>query len=231
MDEVIRPEDFFGDRLCTLDEYATWMSSENRAWLVRHLGITEVAESRDLNEVSRPSERMDKEKEKAMNSIFGTEIVGAWEAEHKGDINITKSIGIGTQVRDAVTKEYLGKVVKVETVVYATIETRDGDQARVNVARIEVAPKLTPEQAWSQLPLDIVKFLVEIKRSPVRAWGGDAVGWYGNPVFLTPTKYSELRHQAYVLLGGAGVKVTEDVKERVRSIIETLAGHLGIRIA
>src|SRR6266568_2482440 len=213
--ELIRPEDFFGDRLCTLDEYATWMSSENRAWLVRHLGITEVAESRDLNEVSRPSERMDKEKEKAMNSIFGTEIVGAWEAEHKGDINITKSIGIGTQVRDAVTKEYLGKVVKVETVVYATIETRDGDQARVNVARIEVAPKLTPEQAWSQLPLDIVKRLVDLKRLPG---------------MMNEFAYTALRRECYVLLGGAGVKVTEDVKERVRSTIETLSRHLGIRI-
>ncbi|SRR6266567_1011822 len=215
MDELIRPED---KRLCTLDEYATWMSSENRAWLVRHLGITEVAE-------------MDREKEeKGMESKFSAFGKEGPAQEWPG----ARSIGVGTQVRDVVTKEYLGKVVKIETVIYATVETPGSQQRdvqpRIKIERIEVAPKLTPEQAWSQLPLDIVKFLVEIKRSPVRAWGGEAVGWHGTPVFLTPTKYSELRRQAYVLLGGAGVKVTEDVKERVRSIIETLAGHLGIRV-
>jgi len=42
--------------------------------------------------------------------------------------------------------------------------------------------------------------------------------------------YTALRRECYVLLGGAGVKVTEDVKERVRSTIETLSRHLGIRI-
>ncbi len=202
MDEVIRPEDFFGDRLCTLDEYATWMSSENRAWLVRHLGITEVAE-------------MDKEKEKkAMNSIFGARST-AQELAHDAEKQFGTSIGVGTQVRDAMTKEYLGKIVQVETVVYATIETRDGDRARVNVARIEVAPKLTPEQAWSQLPLDIVKRLVDLKRLPG---------------MMNEFAYTALRRECYVLLGGAGVKVTEDVKERVRSTIETLSRHLGIRI-
>ncbi len=201
MDEFIRPEDVLGARLCTLYEYATWMSSENRAWLVRHLGITEVAE-------------MDKEKEKAMNSIFGAKTT-AQELAREAEKQFGTSIGVGTQVRDAMTKEYLGKIVQVETVVYATIETRDGDRARVNVARIEVAPKLTPEQAWSQLPLDIVKRLVDLKRLPG---------------MMNEFAYTALRRECYVLLGGAGVKVTEDVKERVRSTIETLSRHLGIRI-
>src|SRR5216684_432034 len=100
MDEVIRPESFLGKRLCTLDEYATWMSSQAREELITFLGITEVSEI---------------EKEKSMGSIFEARV--AKELGHEAE-GIDRQIGIGTQVRDAASKEYLGKVVQVETVVY-----------------------------------------------------------------------------------------------------------------
>ncbi len=238
--EVILPEDFLGARLCTLDEYATWMSSENRAWLVRHLGITEVAEMdknkeagvivediRRLVEVGILSpgqaraevirhlglDRVVLMEDKTVNA-FGIQKT-AQELAQEASKQFGTSIGVGTQVRDAVSKEYLGKVVRIETVVYADIETRDGDHARANVARLEVAPKLTPEEAWVQLPQDIVKRLVDLKPFPG---------------MMSGFTYTALRRDCYILLGGAGVKITEDVKERVRKIIETLAGHLDIRI-
>src|SRR6266851_3592553 len=201
MDEVIRPKSVFVMHDRSLEEYIRWLNSQAREELTAFLGITEVAEI---------------EKEKAMNTPMD-ELVQQLER------NTTKQIRPGDSVRDAVTKEYLGKVLRVETVNYAHIQTKDGDGARVNMARIETAPKLTPEQAWSQLPLDIVKELAALKESPFNhSWGG--------ATSLYASGYTDLRRQCYVLLGGTGVKVTEEVKGRVRSIIETLAGHLGIRI-
>lgn len=126
-----------------------------------------------------------------------------------------KTIGLRSPVKNKISGEYLGKVTAMRNVWY--VKTDGTGSREFDLEHLELAPRLTPEEAWMQLPLDIVRDLVEFERTSITGT-------------LYPSAYRELRHRAYVLLGGAGIKVTDDVKERVRSIIETLAGHLGMGI-
>lgn len=67
--------------------------------------------------------------------------------------------------------------------------------------QLEAAPKLTKEEAW----IDVTLLVGKRSRSPL-TWASEA--WK-----------RETRHQCYVILGSAGVKMEDDVKERVRKLI------------
>ena len=82
-------------------------------------------------------------------------------------------------------------------------------------------PKLTPEQAWAELPILVAELIKE--KSWPQQFSRD------NKRAIFESDRTEIRHQSYILLGGAGIKVTEEVKERVRNVIERMATVLGVR--
>lgn len=122
------------------------------------------------------------------------------------------AIKVGDRVRVRGSGRYLGEVTKIET--RAVIK----DQTKVNVMLvedIEVAPKLTPDNAWVEATLAI----------------SGAIAGVHITGRLSEFEQREIRHQAYVILGGTGIKITESVKEQVRSIIRRVAEQLDVRLA
>ena len=111
-------------------------------------------------------------------------------------------IVVGDPVRDRHTGQYLGKVTEEKVARYLYVDNGAGWYHEV---QLEPAPKLTAEEAWTQVPILVLR---EIKEHFLdqRCAYEDAL--------------RAIRHECYKLLGGAGVKVTEEVKGRVRKVIE-----------
>lgn len=114
---------------------------------------------------------------------------------------------------DRVTsKNNMGRYYKVTGVVLVqrlTIQDENTGATFVDLApdMFDPAPKkLTPVEAWSEVPVLIIRLMQD----------------YGLPLW----EYDKrgIRHECYKLLGGAGVKVNEEVKTRVRYLIEQTEG-------
>lgn len=119
-------------------------------------------------------------------------------------------IKIGDRVRDIRTGEYQGEVTHI-AVIRELLVVRNGLSSLVYEHDVEPAPRLTSEEAWTQAPILIVR---EILERGTRLYESDRRG---------------IRHECYKLLGGSGVKITEPVKGRVRTIIEQVASALHVQ--
>lgn len=99
----------------------------------------------------------------------------------------------------------LGTVSAVRTQYWYTIETGVGSVDRLE-SYLEDAP-LTPEEAWDKVAVMLTKAVMT------------EVALFGSPL---PERVAKaLRHDAYVVLGGAHIKIVEQpVKTRVRSLIQ-----------
>lgn len=122
------------------------------------------------------------------------------------------SFKVGDRVRSKRTGDYLGKITAIKVVYEAT--DSDGYVSRNFSDQLELAPQLDAATVWSEVPLLIMR---EINgRGPRRV--------------IFDFEQKSIRHQCYRLLGGNGVKVTDEVKERVRLLISQVAAGLGIEV-
>ena len=114
----------------------------------------------------------------------------------------------------------IGKIVKKQMVcdITYTVQFNSGRTADFDGADLEPAPKLTPDEAWAQLPILIIE---QVKALRVHYTDGVPVLYAG--------QRSNIRHECYKLLGGAGIKV-EPVKERVTNMVEAIARAMGVRV-
>lgn len=125
-------------------------------------------------------------------------------------------IKVGDYVRFINNDKYLGKVVSEHTVRVLTIIDDNGYEHGIPDDVLEVAPKLTPDEAWAELPYLILGQLNKWATYVIQPLGEDAL--------------KLIRHEAYKLLGGAGIKVTVEVKERVRKAISRIADAMGVEL-
>jgi hypothetical protein len=126
-------------------------------------------------------------------------------------------IKVGNRVQEAGGGEYLGKVTSIESIVMYAIEVPASMGGNWNITReasqIELAKELTELEAWTELPILVLKEL----QSFTTVWGTVVV-----------SEQRSIRHDCYVLLGGAHIKITEEVKARVRKVVADVASALGI---
>ena len=137
-------------------------------------------------------------------------------------IQATNQIKVGDYVRlrgHSSPDGYLGKVINEKVVRILTVENNKGDHFGTLAEDLEVAPRLTEDEAWAELPYLI---LGQINKLATIYWGKTS---------LLETDYRQIRHEAYKLLGGAGIKVDESVKERVRKAIKRMADAMGLELA
>ncbi|SRR5258708_892811 len=119
-----------------------------------------------------------------------------------------------------------GEIVGIKTVVEVQLTTFN-TPSDFYASELEPAdrpkPKLTQEQAWMELPLLVAELINN--KALVSEFSNDK-----RRVIYEPDR-TEIRHQAYILLGGADprIDITEEVKERVRDVIERMAAILGVR--
>ncbi len=117
-----------------------------------------------------------------------------------------------------------GEIISLTTI--AEVKTDERDFA-CPIDELEATekprPKLTPEQAWLELPMLIAELIND------KAWISQLSKDKHRDLYETDR--TEIRHQAYILLGGADprIDITEPVKERVRNVIERMAAVLGVR--
>jgi hypothetical protein len=128
-----------------------------------------------------------------------------------------QKIEVGSPVKSKRTGEYLGKVKELRIITVAEVQYDDKYRHTYpyEVADLELAPQLTPEEAWAEVPILVLRVLT----TP-----GSGTTFYSD-------EYSALRFHCYKLLGGAGVKVTDEVKARVRKIVQDVCQALYIDIA
>jgi hypothetical protein len=131
----------------------------------------------------------------------------------KVNYSVTPEIKVGDPVRNKHNGRYEGTVEKIITLRQFVVD-HNGLKGLVYEENVELAPRLTPEEAWGQVPVLALRTLME-----------PSIGSY-----LYSYQYSNLRHECYKLLGGAGVKVNEETKRRVRNLVESVAGALSIEI-
>lgn len=128
-----------------------------------------------------------------------------------------EQIKIGERVKSKHTGEYLGQVIGERTIRVLAIRNAQGfDQYGLNEDDVEIADRLTPDQAWAELPFLVVKLLNT--RGPGRLLCGE---------------HAAIRHECYKFLGGAGIKIEHPDgpnKQRVRQTIERFAEFLNIEI-
>ncbi len=132
---------------------------------------------------------------------------------------------VGDWVKDTWTNEDAGEVTRLKT--FAVVQRASGEAYTYDISRLELAerpkPKPTQEQAWTELPILVAELIKD------KAWVS-ALSKDKSPV-IYETERTEIRHQAYILLGGANprINITDEVKERVRDVIERMAAILGVR--
>src|SRR5260221_14614670 len=113
---------------------------------------------------------------------------------------------VGDWVKDTWTNEVAGEVTRLKT--FAVVQQASGEAYTYDISRLELAerpkPKPTQEQAWTELPI-LVAELIKQKKHP----------HYDDTDAIYEYNRTEIRHQAYVLLGGADprINITEPVKE------------------
>lgn len=136
-------------------------------------------------------------------------------------ITAAPKFAVGDPVKGKYTGEYLGKITRVIAHFYYEID--DDDMGITSEDSIEPAPRFTPEEAWAQLPILILRELLPFINRDRR-------------IMSTPPVYESerraIRHEAYKFLGGASprVEITEEVKVRVRGKIREVADILGLLI-
>lgn len=180
--------------------------------LVVATGISRAQAQVTLDDVLRIYDTVKKEKENATmtNTIY----------DQKRDIDFN----VGDWVHNTRTGNE-GEILSLKTIAEVKLD-KTGNVFVYETEELEPAerpkPKLTPEQTWAELPIRIAELIKE------KSWPG----WNfskNNERAIYEADRTEIRHQAYILLGSAGVKVTEEVKERVRDTIERMAAVLGVR--
>lgn len=117
----------------------------------------------------------------------------------------------GDRVRNKHNGLYLGTV----TDVIEFVRVRNGGGGFVEgfpASDLELAEPLSPETVWSQVPILVMQQIMGM---------GSATGLY-------EFDRRGIRHECYRLLGGAGIKIDEDVKERVREVIKEVAALLSV---
>lgn len=101
---------------------------------------------------------------------------------------------------------YRGEIQAVQT-QYTIFWDDGGTTQTTNEAGLEYA-KLSTEDAWLEASLLIGRRIEQLL--------GEGSGWYSVPEW----KAKQIRHECYQILGGNEIKVTEEVKAKVRSLIE-----------
>lgn len=114
----------------------------------------------------------------------------------------------------------IGKVIKKQTVykIVYTIQFNSGRTAEYDGVDLQPAPKPNPEQAWVSVPMIAI---TQIKKGR---------GHMQDSSVIYEFERRAIRHECYVALGGAGVKVTDEVRERVADIVEDVAHAMGLRV-
>src|SRR5260221_589317 len=139
----------------------------------------------------------------------------------------TNGFSVGDWVRcNWAGARHEGEIVGIQTIAEVKMAL-SGNTFPYNIDVLEPAdrpkPKLTQEQAWTELPILVAELIKD------KAWVS-ALSKDKSPV-IYETERTEIRHQAYILLGGADprIDIAEPVKERVRDVIERMAAILGVR--
>lgn len=119
----------------------------------------------------------------------------------------------------------IGQVVarSLECRTVYSVRLPSGLTARLEGRDLEPAPRLTPEEAWAQLPILVLREIVEHERTTI-----PLVPEYNG--YISSDKHSAIRHECYKLLGGSGVKITEEVKERVRNKITEIGQIVNVYV-
>lgn len=118
---------------------------------------------------------------------------------------------VGTRVRSKSTGEYLG-TVSGTTTFYTVNNSRGEYEGEYLPTSIEVAPDLDDQTVWSELPLLVIRETLKIG------------------IVLDKDDRKLLRAACYRLLGGQRIKITPEVKARVRDIINQVASLLNVRM-
>jgi hypothetical protein len=131
---------------------------------------------------------------------------------------VTKGPKVGDKVHDNASG-YNATIIATRDVRLYTIQvnlygsrfdlTREADQFKPIV-------ELSQEEAWTELPISVMRLL---KTYQIRL---------DIPIYASDQR--AIRHECYVLLGTSHVKITPEVKVRVRSVIADVADvlHIGL---
>lgn len=133
------------------------------------------------------------------------------DKERKAMTNRENEFTFGDPVVYKHSGEYLGKFEHYHNVRYVVFKNPTGQSRTVPEEGVKRGEKLTPDMAWDKAHTLVLGYALE-DSFPTGVPGKKAI-----------------RAELYRLLGASGVKVTEEVKERVRRIIEGIENTLGCR--
>ena len=126
---------------------------------------------------------------------------------------------VGDQVRSKWSGKPVGVVIAIDTVHHITVESTDSPAIVVEEEEVEAVPaNPTQEQAWQAVSMIAIAMIKNIDNK------------YPHYGFLYEPDRRAIRQECYACLGSAGVKVTDEVKQRVMDIVESVARAMDMRV-